>query len=523
MRGAVAFRSVLHNRRRCQEPRIGPERELAAPAAPRAPNTALGQQATVSDSAEATAANLSGTTTDSYDPEGDLIDQDTPEGDIKHTYSPVTGELTETSAANTDIAYGYNDLGELTTTTVKELNGEELATPLVTTDSCDPAGNKTSEILPNGVVTSWTDDDLNRLVSMTETLNGTTLFSQSFTLNDDGTRASSDQTQLQPDGSTITTDTIWSNNALGELTSETLSSSDSSQDYTDIFKYDLVGNRLTSAHTGPGNGADENITNTYNDDDELTKEVSTLSGETDLKYDANGSLTTQTNGSDVTTYGYDVRNKMTSADVNGITATYVYDDAGNRVGETTGGVTTFYLTDDDNPTGYAQPIEQKASAAAAPAVTYIIGDRVLAQADASGAVSYLLTDGHGSTRALTNSAGAATQTFNYTAFGGALGFNSETAPTAILYAGQMFDAGSDLYNMRARDYSAQTGTFTARDSPRRRSKFEPVHLCRRERGEHVRSERARWGVVGHAGDPGYRHGTLVDPGRRGSVASPFPD
>jgi len=108
-------------------------------------------------------------------------------------------------------------------------------------------------------------------------------------------------------------------------------------------------------------------------------EVSTLSGETDLEYDANGSLTSSTplaNPSQASTYGYDVRNKMVSADVNGVTTTYVYDDAGNRVGETTGGVTTFYLTDDDNPTGYAQPIEQKANAAAAPSVTYIIGDRV---------------------------------------------------------------------------------------------------------------------------------------------------
>ena len=400
--------------------------------------TSLGQQATVTDA--------SGTTTDSYDAEGDLVDQDTPEGDIQHTYSPVTGELTETKTDNTDVTYAYNDLGELITTTVNELNGQTLATPLMTTDAYDLAGNKTRETLPNGVVTSWTDDDLNRLISMSEMLNDTTLFSQTFTLHDDGTRASSDQTQLQPDGSTITTDTTWSNNALGELTSETLSSSDSSQDYTDIFKYDLVGNRLTSAHTGPGNGADENITNTYNGDDELTKEVSTLSGETDLRYDPNGSLTTSTNGSDVTTYGYDVRNKMTSANVNGVTTSYVYDDAGNRVGETTAGVTTFYLTDDDNPTGYAQPIEQKASAAAVPTVTYVIGDRVLAQADATGAVSYLLTDGHGSTRALTNSAGAVTQTFNYTAFGRAIGFTPSASTPIYLFGGDaVFDYASGLY------------------------------------------------------------------------------
>jgi YD repeat-containing protein len=300
------------------------------------------------------------------------------------------------------------------------------------------------------VVTSWTDDDLNRLVSMSQMLGNTTLFSQTFTLNDDGTRAASHQTQLQPDGSTITTDTTWSNDALGRLTQEVLTNdSDASQSYTDTFLYDLVGNRLQSTHTGPGNGADETIDDTYNGDDQLTKEDSTLSGETDLAYDPNGSLTTSTplaNPSVASTYGYDVRNKMVSADVNGVASAYVYDDAGNRVGETTGGVTTFYLTDDNNPTGYAQPIEQKPSAAAAPSVTYIIGDPVRAQADSSGAVSYFLTDGHGSTRALTNSVGAVTGTFNYTAFGGAIGFTPSASTPIYLFGGDaLFDYASGLY------------------------------------------------------------------------------
>ncbi len=275
----------------------------------------------------------------------------------------------------------------------------------------DLAGNKKTETLPDGEQTTWKYDDLNRLIGVSEGQDGAVVFVQAFVLNDDGTRASSHQVQLQPGGSTlITTDTTWSNDALGRLTSETLSSSDSTQNYTDTFGYDLVGNRLTSQHTGPGNGPDETINNTYNGDDELTKEVTTSAGvstETDLKYDPNGSLTTSEPpaGPPAETYGYDVRNKMVSATVNGVTTTYVCDDAGNRVAETTNSgtpqaATTLYLTDDANPTGYAQPIEQKSSAAAAPSVTYIIGDRVLAQAGAgAAAVSYLLPDGHGSVRA----------------------------------------------------------------------------------------------------------------------------
>jgi YD repeat-containing protein len=151
--------------------------------------------------------------------------QDTPEGVIHHAFDPATGQLTETWTGYTDVAYSYNLLGELWKTTVNKLNGQTLATPLTTTDTYDPAGNKATETLPNGVVTSWTDDDLNRLVSMSQMLGTTTLFSQTFTLNDNGTRALSHQTQLQPDGSTITTDTTWSNDALGRLTQEVLTRS----------------------------------------------------------------------------------------------------------------------------------------------------------------------------------------------------------------------------------------------------------------------------------------------------------
>jgi YD repeat-containing protein len=177
---------------------------------------------------------------------------------------------------------------------------------------------------------------------------------------------------------------------------------------------------------------------------------------------------------------------MVSATVNGVTTTYVYDDAGNRVGETTGGVTTFYLTDDHNPTGYAQPIEQKASATAPPSVTYVIGDHVLAQVDASGNVSYLLTDGHGSTRALTNAAGAVTQTFNYTAFGGALGFNPSAAgtisdSTVFLFGGDaVYDPASGLYlnGDGTRDRLPGAGGFIEADPPGWSNNQDPVSLHR---------------------------------------------
>ena len=126
-------------------------------------------------------------------------------------------------------------------------------------------------------------------------------------------------------------------------------------------------------------------TNTYNGDDQLTDAVVAGGSTTHSDYDPNGSqIDVTVNGTVTATYSYDVRNKMVGYSSGTTGAIYVYDDAGNRVAETTGGVTTYYLTDTQNPTGYAQPVEEhQGSAATAPTETYLIGDRVFGEADSS--------------------------------------------------------------------------------------------------------------------------------------------
>lgn len=77
---------------------------------------------------------------------------------------------------------------------------------------------------------------------------------------------------------------------------------------------------------------------------------------------------------------------------------YAYNETGLRVSQSDGGVTTVYLLDLQNPTGYAQVLEER-DAAGNVSKTYTLGHDVLAQATARQ-VLYLLTDGHGSTRAV---------------------------------------------------------------------------------------------------------------------------
>ena len=75
---------------------------------------------------------------------------------------------------------------------------------------------------------------------------------------------------------------------------------------------------------------------------------------------------------------------------------------------------------------------------------------------------YLLYDGHGSTRQLTDSTGAqkTDQSYSYDAYGVMLGGNPENsspAGTSLLYAGEHFDTDSQHYYNRARWYDPETG------------------------------------------------------------------
>ena len=122
---------------------------------------------------------------------------------------------------------------------------------------------------------------LNRLKTVVEkNASGVTLFSDSYILNPDGTRASDSETELQPSGSTETINITWSYDALDRLLSEAVINSDSTQSYSDVYTYNLVGNRLTKTHTGPGGGASETITYLYNPRNQLSSQASSLSGTT---------------------------------------------------------------------------------------------------------------------------------------------------------------------------------------------------------------------------------------------------
>lgn len=108
---------------------------------------------------------------------------------------------------------------------------------------------------------------------------------------------------------------------------------------------------------------------------------------------------------------------------------------------------------------------------------FTTGYDVITQAVA-GQVLHLLYDIHGSTRALTDAAGAiavndngtpgdtsddAQQIFTYDAYGQAVGFEIAKALTALLYSGEFTNANTGGQYLRARYYDASVGRFNRVD------------------------------------------------------------
>ena len=194
---------------------------------------------------------------------------------------------------------------------------------------------------------------------------------------------------------------------------------------------------------------------TYDADDHLLSD-----GTATYNYDANGNLTRQTAGSAITQYGYDAENRLTSVIDGTGTTQFTYDADGNRVQSTSPAGTTQFLVDSENTTALSQVVEEQNGAGSLQA-RYTYGDDRLAMVRGGSARIYH-SDAHGSTRILTDGAGAVTDTYNYDGYGRTVGATGTTV-NPYRYSGERFDNGSGLYHLRAREYSPSLGRFTARD------------------------------------------------------------
>jgi len=234
---------------------------------------------------------------------------------------------------------------------------------------------------------------------------------------------------------------------LYRLTSETIANGSGGQNGTISYVYDPVGNRTQQTSTVP---AIPSANRSYDADDRFT------TGDT---YDANGNTISSGGTNNV----YDFENHLIQKD--GVTM--VYDGDGNRVQKTVAGVTTKYLVDDLNPTGYAQVTAE--SSPANLSLGYVYGLEQIARyrtyynPSITTEKVYYVHDGHGSVRALTNTTGAVTDTYDYDAYGNLIHSTGST-PNVYLFAGEQYDPDLGLYYNRARYLNTNTGRFWTMDT-----------------------------------------------------------
>src|SRR5437870_5835355 len=441
----------------------------------------LGREDQVTDTINATQR----ITTYGFDGDNRTTSITTPEGTVNYVFDPATGFQKRTYTTNSDITYAPDALQRLRTVTVTKQNGTTLGTPLVTNYFYTPIGNIDHVTYPNGTEMDDAYDTLNRLTSVTNKRGSTLLSSYVYTLEADGLRTGVTEQQLEADSSYSTVTKTWSYDALQRLTQEayTTTISPSTNNYTDQYTFDLVGNRLTKTHTVGGQTL--SISYVYNNNDQLASESGSGSSSysTTYGYDTNGSLMSVSRtgaGAEADTYGYDLQNRLSSGTIsrteNGqnvsITVTaYTYNDDGIRAAAdvTVNGTRTVtgYLNNPDNFTGYSQVLEEHANGSASPSMSYLIGGNVFAHTNASGIITYFLGDSQGSTRLVTDSSGTIINRLAYDAYGNLLGAAIgivSPPPTTILFAGQQFDPNLLQYYLRARYYGPSMGRFTETDS-----------------------------------------------------------
>jgi RHS repeat-associated protein len=173
-------------------------------------------------------------------------------------------------------------------------------------------------------------------------------------------------------------------------------------------------------------------------------------GDTTYSYDANGNRVTVTPPGGVTTsLTYDQANRLVAY---GPTATYTYNGDGLRATKTVNGGLTSFAWD----IGEGLPLLLTDGAE-----NYVYGPSGVPIEEIGPAPQgtiFLHNDQLGSTRLLTNAAGAVVATYTYDPYGH-LATHTGTASTPFGYAGQYTDPESGLQYLRARYYDPTTAQF----------------------------------------------------------------
>jgi len=465
-----------------------------------------------------------------YDADGRLLSVASPEGIVAYSYDAL-GRKTATkvfaSGANLATAtpeyatsYTYDPLGRLKSVVGDRDSLSTLDAPFSTSYAYDLLGNHDLQTTPDGVITDYVYDALFRLDKQTAyqpDANTPDVFTDNpklaefdYTVRADGKRTDATETfwlHGQPNTNVL----HWDYDAAGRLIDEVFNHYDDTRDFTAHYNFDLTGNRLRKTTSAPLNSTDA-VFYLYDANDRLLTE--SLDSDNDGTPDQTTSYTwtaTQQTSKSVTrptsafplhtsNFTYNLQGRLSGIELREYNTagqltrsqmlTYAYDPDGIRVsardatdangdGVLDSRTKTEYLIDSHNFTGYQQILQETTTNADTgeliQRIVYAIGLDHISQTTftpsgpTAGETLVFHLDGHGSTRILTDLAGAlatvagVAQLFHYDAYGNPVGFNPTTAATSFLYNNEQLDPATSLYNFRARPYDPRIGRLLGLD------------------------------------------------------------
>ena len=380
------------------------------------------------------------------------------EGVSQYTRQQIVG-------INNLLMYSYTSYeydGEMRLTKVKE-TGEETVSY-----TYDRNGNKKSETLANGVVSTYDYNNANRIVKLVNKKGNSTISSYEYSYYLDGSDACKKTTE-----NGIIETTEYEYDGLKRLTNEAVKKGSNTDTYS--YEYDDYGNRSKMTATGSESYEtvyDYSVNGKYTA--LLQKEVKTVEKESnslDLNsnvkqtvytYDANGNQIKKTAEGKTETNTYDGLNQLIGFTDGETTASYKYNAGGLRYEKTVDGETINHVWD-----GNQQIVADVIDNQFYEADCYIRGTNLVAKYNYwngdKSEYTYYTQNAHGDVVNLTDKDGKVTKSYRYDAFGVEKNID-ENDTNAFRYCGEYYDKETATVYLRARNYNPSIGRFTQRDS-----------------------------------------------------------
>jgi RHS repeat-associated protein len=341
---------------------------------------------------------------------------------VQYGYDAASNRVSMTDPQGTVTTYGYDQLNRLASLSNSWAGSFGF--------SYDALSRRTQLARPNGINTNYSYDNLSHLLSVLHQSGSVTLDGENYTYDPAGNRLS--KTDLYAN---VTSNYTY--DAIYQLTQVTQGTST-----TESYTYDIVGNRLSSLGVSPYQ---------YNTSNELT---STPSGS--YSYDHNGNMLNRPDG---TQFSWDYENRLSQAVLpsNGGTVTFKYDPFGRRIQKTSPTATSIFVYDGPN---LIETVNASGAKVASYTRTRTI-DETLAELRRS-TTDYYEADGLESVTSLSTSAAAIANTYTYDSFGNVTNLTG-TLRNPFQYTGREFDSETGIYYYRARYYDENIGRFVSAD------------------------------------------------------------